>query len=368
MKCATSLVPEAAGAVAEIRAQIGPVDGKWVIFFASAAYDPVVLSAAMQQSFPTALTCGCTTAGEIGLGRMTKHSLVAMVVGDELIEEVAVEVVTGISARVDLSVAMGAFEKRFGEPAAKWRHDRYVGLVLIDGLSLAEERINDAIGNVTDVSFIGGSAGDDLAFKATHVFADGRAYGDAAVLVLLKTRHGFGTIKTQSFRPTERVLVATRVNEATREVLEFDGRPAAQVYAEAVGAVDGDIAPFFQNHPVGLMLDGEPYVRSPQQRKGDAMAFYCNIAEGMELTVLEGTSIVDDTRAAIAKANAELGGIAGMINFNCILRTLEIEQRGLTEAYGGLFADIPTVGFSTYGESLIGHINQTATILAFKNA
>lgn len=368
MKCATSLVPTAEAAVADIRAQIGPVDGKWVIFFASSAYDPQAVSAAMKRAFPTALTCGCTTAGEIALGHMTKHSLVAMVVGDDLLDAVAIEVVTGISTRIDLSEAFAAFEKRFGEPAAKWPHDRYVGLVLIDGLSKAEERINDAIGNITDVSFIGGSAGDDLAFQATHVFADGQSYGDAAVLVLLKTRHGFGTIKTQSFKPTKRVLVATRVDEAAREVLEFDGRPAAQVYAEAVGAVDGDIAPFFQNHPVGLMLGNEPYVRSPQQRKGDAIAFYCNIAAGMELTVLEGTSIIDDTRADIAKAKTDLGGIAGMINFNCILRTLELEQRGLTEDYGALFADIPTVGFSTYGESLIGHVNQTATILAFKNA
>ena len=367
MKCATSLLTTAEGAVADIRTQIGPIDGKWVIFFASSDYDPQLVSAAMQQAFPTATTCGCTTAGEIALGHMTKHSLVAMVVGDDLLEDVAVQVVTGIGAGVDLSAAVAAFEQKFGEPASKWRHDRYVGLVLIDGLSKAEERINDAIGNLTDVSFIGGSAGDDLAFKATHIFANGESYGDAAVLVLLKTRHGFGTIKTQSFRATERVLVATRVDEAAREVLEFDGRPAAQVYAEAVGALDGDIAPFFQNHPVGLMLDGEPYVRSPQQRKGDAIAFYCNIAEGMELTVLEGTSIVEDTRAAIAKAETELGGIAGMINFNCILRTLEIEQRGLTDAYGALFADIPTVGFSTYGESLIGHINQTAAILAFKS-
>ena len=30
-------------------------------------------------------------------------------------------------------------------------------------------------------------------------------------------------------------LTATKVNEATREVLEFDGRPAVEAYAEVVG-------------------------------------------------------------------------------------------------------------------------------------
>jgi hypothetical protein len=61
-----------------------------------------------------------------------------------------------------------------------------------------------------------------------------------------------------------------------------------------------------------------------------------------------------------------MGNISGIVNFNCILRTLELEQKMLTGKYGELFTDIPTIGFSTYGEQYIGHVNQTATILAFK--
>ena len=37
------------------------------------------------------------------------------------------------------------------------------------------------------------------------------------------------------------------------------------------------------------------------------------------------------------------------------------------EAYGELFSKTPTVGFSTYGEAYLGHINQTSTILIFDN-
>ncbi len=68
---------------------------------------------------------------------------------------------------------------------------------------------------------------------------------------------------------------------------------------------------------------------------------------------------------AVAKAEEELGSVSGIINFNCILRTLELNNRKLTEEHAKIFAKLPTIGFSPYGEQYIGHINQTATMLVF---
>ena len=153
---------------------------------------------------------------------------------------------------------------------------------------------------------------------------------------------------------------------ANREVIEFNNRPASIVYAEANGTSVDDAPNKFMSHPVGLMIDDEPYVRSPQQIKGERMVFYCNVLEGMELSLLNSTDIVKDTKKAIDDKKKELGNISAIINFHCILRTLELESKGKTEAYGKLFTDIPTIGFSTYGEEYIGHINQTSTMLVFK--
>jgi hypothetical protein len=96
------------------------------------------------------------------------------------------------------------------------------------------------------------------------------------------------------------------------------------------------------------------------------MKFYCGISEGMELSLLESTNIIDDTRTSINSAKDELGSISAIINFNCILRTLELYEKNLDGQYGELFSNIPTIGFSTYGEQYIGHLNQTATMLVFK--
>ena len=46
-------------------------------------------------------------------------------------------------------------------------------------------------------------------------------------------------------------------------------------------------------------------------------------------------------------------------------RALPVEEKQQCDAYGALFAEVPTIGFSTYGESYIGHINQTSTMLVF---
>jgi len=86
----------------------------------------------------------------------------------------------------------------------------------------------------------------------------------------------------------------------------------------------------------------------------------------MELSLLESTDIIEDTRNAITRAKEELGSISGIINFNCILRKLELKQKNLTKEYGDIFSAASTIGFSTYGEQYIGHINQTATMLVFK--
>ena len=42
---------------------------------------------------------------------------------------------------------------------------------------------------------------------------------------------------------------------------------------------------------------------------------------------------------------------------------LELKAKDQLAAYGQVFKDLPTVGFSTYGEEYIGHLNQTSTIL-----
>jgi hypothetical protein len=367
IKTGFSILTNAKDNVAELSSSLKQNISRLVLYFASSNFDQAKLSAEFKKTFPSSIVVGCSTAGEIVSGKMLKHSVVAMSIGDDIVEDAAAGVVEKIRTEDNIPQVFGRFERRFNTRMADLDFRQYVGIILVDGLAGAEERIMDKIGDLTNVTFIGGSAGDDLAFKQTFVCAEGNAYSNAAVLVLLKLKRRFDTIKTQSFSPMNKWLRATSVDEAARTVIEFNHKPAIAAYAEFLN-VSVDKAPNeFMTHPVGLITsDGQPYVRSPQQVKGSSMVFYCNIKEGMELSLLESTDIVAETKTSVEKKIKELGSVAGIINFHCILRTLELEQKKQTEAYGQLFSNVPTIGFSTYGEEYIGHINQTSTMLIFK--
>lgn len=351
-------------AITELQGELGR-KARVVLFFASAGYDPVALSRQMQEAFPDACVAGCSAAGEIAQGKMLTGSVAAMVLDDETVEDAAAVTVEKLGAEIDIRGALQKLENHFQGCASDWDIGKYVGLVLIDGLSGAEERLMEKLGDSTDVFFVGGSAGDDMKFEATHVCAGGHASTDSAVLVLLRLRRGFTIVKTQSFRRFGRSLTATAVDETRRTVIEFNHQPALTAYAEALGVRREEATGHFFQHPLGLMVDGEPFVRSPQKAENGSIVFYCHIKQGMELEVLEATDIVTDTRQAIEE-QAALGHIAGLIDFQCILRTLQLRQENRCDQYGAIFDGIPNVGFSTYGEAYLGHLNQTSTMLLFR--
>ena len=140
-------------AVDDLKKQIGALKAKMVIFFASTAHEPAAVSRAMNDAFPEALVFGCSTSGEITSGKMLKGSLVAMAFTSEAVADVAVGVVPNVSQASSKGIAdvFGAFEKHCGVRSHDMDFSEYVGLVLVDGMSAAEERVMDRIGDLTNV-------------------------------------------------------------------------------------------------------------------------------------------------------------------------------------------------------------------------
>src|SRR5262249_28332011 len=111
-----------------------------------------------------------------------------------------------------------------------------VGVLLVDGMGGREETVAASINAVAPhLEIAGGSAADDGRLQTTHVFADGEAITDAAVVLLMRLGVPFSILKTEHLVPTAEKFVVTSVDSTGRLVHELNGRPARKEYARALG-------------------------------------------------------------------------------------------------------------------------------------
>ncbi|MDQ3266861.1 MAG: FIST C-terminal domain-containing protein [Myxococcota bacterium] len=369
LKSGYSAALDPVAAAAELGEQLAAVQPRAITFFCSHRHDGAALSASLRQRFPDAEVIGCTSAGEFTESRNGVNGVSAMGFGPQVLKRCAGALVrAGEGAEAGVKKAAESLTRVFGDLRAL-SPDRFVGVVLVEGLKMKEEEINEALGNLAPlISFVGGSAGDNLEFKQTRVFYNGEQTDDGAALLLIEPAVPFKVTKSCSFRPTGKSWKVTRADVATRTIYELDGRPIAEVYAEALGgspqALDGTV---FMANPLGLVIDDKPWIRSPQQLLPDGgLRFYCQVLPGMEIHLMQSTDLVKETHQALAAATTELGGnLRGGLAFNCILRRLELDAKDLHGTFYQGFRGSQTAGFHTYGESWLGHINQTLTALLF---
>jgi hypothetical protein len=353
---------DGAGAVDEVRKQLDLADLKAVLLFVSVDYDLEGLAAALRGVFSVPVF-GCTTAGHIGPDGYHQRGLQATgIYGSSITARIEV-----IQPLEQCQTVVSSLGQNIEAPPLDSGTRRF-GVLLVDGLSRMEERLTAALHHCfPDIPLIGGSAGDDLAFHSTFVFAHDRFLSDAAVLALFETDVPFTAFKFQHFVPTEALLVVTEADVETRTVKEFNGEPAAQAYAEHLGLTIDDLSPdVYSRFPVMMKLGSDHYVRSIQQCNDDlSLTFYCAIAEGIVLRLGKAVAPLEAAEKAFTDVRQLIPNPSLIIGCDCILRRLEFEHSGLSRQVGALLAKNKVVGFSTYGEQFNAlHMNQTFTGLA----
>ena len=352
-------------AVLELKEKFNDNNVKAITFFASFNYEPAELIAAMNENFPNIQVFGCSTAGEIISGQICADSIVAMAFTDEVFEDIKIEVVSNLNADANLQPAIESFENHYSTPLSLLDNKKYFGLIYIDGLSKKEEYILDKLGEHTNVVFIGGSAGNDFNFydMKTIIYANGKYYENSAVLALIKSKVDFGFEMVQNFELTEHKVIATKVDEVNRIIYELDNKSAVATYSEILKIPASAIENSFLDYSFALMADNQLYVRSVRQTLDNSFELDCNVKQGMQLSIVKTRDIIANTKHSLEEIKKKYRSISGMLLFNCVKRYIELEVANKSEEYAKLFSDIPTVGFNTYGESFIGHINRTAAIL-----
>jgi len=373
IRTAQSCATEARRAVEEFHAEVAQPSTELVVFFCSSEYDLEALAAEMNRLFAGVRVVGCTTAGEIGTTGYRSHSLsgASFPAGGFVAVSGVLDCLSGFGIARGHDFAQTLLQQLEGR-APQAGPDNSFGFMLIDGLSVREEPVANALHYALGkMPMFGGSAGDDLKFAGTHVFGDGRFHTDSVVLTLINTALPFTIFKTQHFVSTEERLVVTEADPARRIVNEINGLPAAAEYARLVGVEVQELNSMrFAASPVVVMLDGTDYVRSIQKANADgSLTFYCAIEEGLVLRSAHGVDLVNNLERAFDKIREEIGPPQLVFGCDCVLRNLEISQKGLKDRVGEIFSRNNTIGFSCYGEQFQGvHVNQTLTGCAIGSA
>ena len=362
-------------AVSEIKYKLAGEDVKLIVYFASYAYPSAELSQKMAEAFPGVETVGSTSCKEYSNEKLMRESIMAMAFGSDALKRFKVAVAENITKdQTAIPAAFESFSEEIGCCMRDADPSRYVGLVLINGMTDYEEIINDQLGNLTNVPFVGGTAGnnfaggtaaDNMNLVDTYLFHNGKIYENSTILVLLEPTNGYYIQRMQSVEKTGKLLTPTKVEGKT--VVEFDNKPAVTAFSEALGIPEKEYIANFQRYMLGLVFDEEHiFLSLPWDINNTDLTFFSLVREGLPMHILKAVDILENSRVSFENIKKKCGDASAVIVFDCSSRIFSLQAENKTGEYVDVYKGIPTLGFGTIGESYIGHTTYTAVVLLLK--
>ena len=221
------------------------------------------------------------------------------------------------------------------------------------------------------IKLAGGTAFGQPEGATSKVAVNGRLLENACAYILIKNATGKAGVYKENIytRGDHEVHIATKVNRATKELVQLDGRAAADVYSQDTGVSRAQIVDNVLQQPLGRVLGDEVFICSMYDiGSNGSLVNYKQFSENDAVTVLE----LHDYREIIEETKRELKStyrsISTMISFNCIYRYLLFEQEGFTGSYLGTMSEIGDfVGYIAGGEQYNHqHVNQTMVCAVFE--
>lgn len=355
-------------AARELHAALAQPEARVAVFFCSAEYDLQALGDELAALFGKVRLIGCTTAGEISPVGYLDGAIVGFSLAAPDFAAVAAPLRELPSFSITEGEAIVRELRQRLEREAKGMAENDFAFLLIDGLDKCEDLVvSSTYSALGKVPLFGGSSGGAMSFGSSSVYCDGAFVRDCAVLLLVRTRRRFKLFTIDHFLPSGTRMVITEADPRSRVVTEINAEPAGREYARLVGLDVDKLTPMiFATYPVLVRVGGRYYVRSIQKVNEDgSLTFFCAIDKGLVLTVAKGTDIIRNLADQLAAVRDEIGRPELLIGCECILRSLELEQKQLKGEAGRLLAEQNIVGFNTFGEQFQAmHVNQTFTAAA----
>ncbi len=357
-------------AVAELDEQLKLSESVMSVVFCSSQYNVKAFETHISELAKGAPVIGCTSAGEIGFEGYMKDGATGFsfdsadfAVAVETIEDLqnfSVEHAENIASQLKFKMEKQGFPHPYQNCFA---------LLLVDGLSLAEEhlvfKLQNALG---DIPIVGGSAGDNLEFAATYVLSKGEFKKDSAVLAIVHSNRPWESFKEEHNLPTDKKVLVTEAIPERRIVVKLNCEPAAEELARLVGVENssGLTPSILGQNPLMLKLSGNWYNRSVIQVNEDkSITLHCAIQEGMVLSLGKPHALVGGLKERLEAIEKRIGKIQLTIACDCIMRRLELESKNLIPEASEILKQHNAIGLSTFGEQYGAiHVNQTLTGIA----
>ena len=357
-------------AIARLSEQVDCQSASVSLLFCAPSYDLERLAHAIDTRFAGPVIA-CTTAGQFGSRGFQVGGITAVSLSSEELH-VSPYLIAPL-AECQARASEAAFKAMSG--MLERGSERAFGMVLVDCLSGAEERLAASLyQSLGTIPLIGGCMGDTASGQGAHgmcVYHEGQFRREAALFALFETTLPFATFKVSHAIPGKHKLVVTMADPEQRVVQEFNGEPAAEAFAEALGMeVDELNASVFSRNPLLFLSGGEHFVRSIRSVNDDhSLTLYCALEVGLVLTVGNASDPLSGLQTAFDGIEQKIGVPQVILGCDSVLRRLELERDGSQQAVGELLARQRAVGFSGYGEQYNAmYVNQTLSAVALSGA
>lgn len=324
------------------------------LLFAGIDHDHQVLLDGVEARYPGLQLIGCTTHGEFSSEGFAEDSVVLMLFHSERVQFGAG---VGEGVRADPE---GAAHRATAMAKDGLTQPVRLGLTVPEGLGIDMKAITDTIHAEIgpDAPVCGGLAGDQVRFEQTYQFCNGRFYSDAVPVLLLAGPLHVATGVASGWVPMGEAHRLTKTEGQT--IIEIDGEPVREVWDRYFGSFDiRGSRNQFAIYPDGAEGNAsrEFYLCAPSHFQEDGSLVTLNpviqdarirFTDATRDQVLAGAGTSAESAQAHYVGTPDAAFVFSCAGRHALLGTQVGREIGLLQEHVG--ADVPTIGFYTYGE------------------
>lgn len=247
-----------------------------------------------------------------------------------------------------------------------------LAITFFDGLSASESFFMQGLyaSDQFPCYFIGGSAGGKLDFQSALVYDGHQVVHNQAVLIFAKLAPDvrYGILKSHNFEQSDISFTIAESDVHTRtvsSVLRSGSNqiiPFVDALCDQLNCSPDELQDTMGKSSFAVKIGGELFIRSISAIDIDnkSISFFCDLNFGDELFFVHAKDFSQSTEHAFTEFMHNKPEPIAMLANDCILRRLNN-----ADSLGSLstFKNTTVAGFSTFGELLGVHMNQTLTAL-----